>query len=43
MHEDLNRDRDHHVIELGAATERTLGVWDPLLKENHETPESFPM
>lgn len=31
------------VAELGAASERTLGVWDPLLKENHDTPESFPM
>lgn len=31
------------VAELGAATKRTLGVWDPLLKETHETPESFPM
>lgn len=34
---------DEDISDLGAATHRTLGVWDPILKENHETPESFTM
>jgi hypothetical protein len=39
-----HEDRPHdEIVDLGAATERTLGVWDPLLKESHDTPESFPM
>lgn len=43
MREDDTLRVGEEVAELGAATERTLGVWDPLLKETHETPESFPM
>ncbi len=43
----MNKDQvvalEGDVSDLGAATERTLGVWDPILKENHETPESFTM
>lgn len=31
------------LIELGAATERTLGPWDPELKENYVIPEAFPV
>ncbi len=43
MREDQEPKADDHLIDLGAATERTLGPWDPWLKENHITPESFPM
>lgn len=43
MREDETPAVGDEIAELGAATERTLGVWDPLLKETHETPESFPM
>ncbi|MDZ4690970.1 hypothetical protein [Terricaulis sp.] len=28
------------VTDLGAATELTLGVWDPMLKENLIMPQS---
>lgn len=28
------------VTDLGAASEVTQGVWDPMLKENHIMPQS---
>lgn len=43
MNEDQVVALEEDTSDLGAATERTLGVWDPILKENHETPESFTM
>lgn len=43
MNKDQMSTPEAELTELGAATERTLGVWDPILKENHETPESFTM
>ena len=35
--EDL--DRDEIVTDLGPASEVTLGVWDPIFKENFVTPQ----
>jgi hypothetical protein len=35
-HEDL--DHDEIVTDLGAASEVTLGVWDPIFKENFVSP-----
>ena len=28
------------IVELGAASELTRGIWDPVMMENHLTPES---
>jgi hypothetical protein len=33
-------ERDDGVADLGAASEVTQGVWDPMLKENHIMPQS---
>lgn len=35
-HEDL--DHDDIVTDLGPASEVTLGVWDPIFKENFVSP-----
>lgn len=43
MRDDQLQTFGDEITELDAATDRTLGEWDPLLKENHLTPESFPM
>lgn len=31
------------VEDLGAASELTRGIWDPMLKENYVHPESWDM
>lgn len=40
MKNDEKRLAQDSVADLGAATEVTRGVWDPMLKENHIIPES---
>lgn len=37
---DRIEERDEDLIDLGAASEVTQGVWDPMLKENHIMPQS---
>jgi len=34
------REVQEDVVELGAATEKTLGIYDPIRKENFVEPES---
>lgn len=38
MREELERDDD--IIDLGAATEVTQGIYDPVKKENLVTPQA---
>lgn len=35
----MSEDQDD-VVELGAATEKTLGIYDPIRKENFVDPEA---
>ncbi len=35
------REDEPAVEDLGAATERTQGIWDPIQKETHMDPESW--
>lgn len=35
----MREDQDD-VVELGAATEKTLGIYDPILRENFVSPEA---
>ncbi len=35
----MREDQDG-VVDLGAATEKTLGIYDPVAKENFTVPES---